>query len=81
MEDSDRSLSDIVKALSSVPAFAVHMQRLANSPFYGFPLAIDTIDKAVSVIGTSQIRNLALSLLGANSFAGLSNDFVSMDNS
>ena len=80
VEDSDSNLSDIAKAVSQDPAFTVRMLRVANSPFYGFPSAIDTVDKAVSVIGTNQIRNLALSMSVASSFAGLPNDLVSMDN-
>lgn len=80
VEDPDSSLSDIAKAVSQDPSFAVRMLRVANSPFYGFPSEISSVDKAVSVIGTAQIRNLALSMSVANSFAGLPNDLVSMDN-
>jgi HD-like signal output (HDOD) protein len=53
---------------------------VANSPYYGFSSSIDTVAKAVSIIGTSQIRNLALSTAIASSFSGLSNKLVSMDN-
>ena len=56
------------------------LEGVANSPFYGFPSAIDSVDKAVSVIGTNQIRNLALPMSVASSFAGLPNDLVSMEN-
>ena len=80
VDDPGSSLSDIAKAVSQDPAFTVRMLRVANSPFYGFPSTIDTVDKAVSVIGTTQIRNLALSMSVASSFAGLPNDLVSMDN-
>jgi putative nucleotidyltransferase with HDIG domain len=71
---------DIANAVSRDPSFTVRLLRVANSPFYGFPSTIDTASKAVSVIGTSQIRNLALSMSIARTFAGLSNDLVSMDN-
>ena len=66
--------------MSQDPSFTVRLLRVANSPFYGFPSAIDTVTKAVSVIGTSQIRNLALSMSVARTFAGLPNNLVSMDN-
>ena len=80
VDDPDSSLSDIAKVVSQDPAFTVRLLRVANSPFYGFPSTIDSVDKAASVIGTSQIRNLALSMSVASSFAGLPNDLVSMDN-
>lgn len=80
IEDPDSTLSDIAKAISQDPSFTVRMLRLANSPFYGLSSTIGTVDKAVSVIGTSQIRNLALSMSVASTFAGLPNNLVSMDN-
>src|SRR3989338_6615831 len=80
VEDPNSSPADIAKAVSQDPSFTVRLLRVANSPFYGFPSTIDTVSKAVSVIGTSQIRNLALSMSVAKTFAGLPNNLVSMDN-
>lgn len=80
VEDPDSSSADIANAISQDPSFTLRLLRVANSPLYGFSSTIDTVDKAVSVIGTSQIRNLALSMSVANTFAGLPNKLVSMDN-
>lgn len=80
VENPNSSTADIAKAVSQDPSFTVRLLRVANSPFYGFPSTIDTVSKAVSVIGTSQIRNLALSMSAASTFAGLPNNLVSMDN-
>ncbi len=80
VEDPNSNLADIAKAVSQDPSFTVRLLRVANSPFYGFSSTIDTVAKAVSVIGTSQIRNLALSMSVAKTFAGLPNNLVSMDN-
>src|SRR3989338_5630052 len=80
VENPNSSTADIAKAVSQDPSFTVRLLRVANSPFYGFPSTIDTVAKAVSVIGTSQIRNLALSMSVARTFAGLPNNLVSMDN-
>lgn len=80
VESPDSTVNDIANAVNRDPAFTVRMLRVANSPFYGFSSSIDTVSKAVSIIGTSQIRNLALSTAIANSFAGLPNTLVSMEN-
>lgn len=80
VENPDSTIADIAQAVSQDPAFTVRLLRVANSTFYGFSSSVDTVSKAVSVIGTSQIRNLALSTAVANSFSGLSNKLVSMDN-
>ena len=80
VEDPNSNTVDIAKAVSQDPSFTVRLLKVANSPFYGYSSTIDTVAKAVSVIGTSQIRNLALSMSVASSFAGLPNNLVSMDN-
>jgi len=80
VENPDSSSADIARAASQDAAFTAKLLKLANSAHYGFPAAVDTVAKAVTLIGTTQVRNLALSLSAANSFAGLPNDRVSMRN-
>ncbi len=79
-EDPNSSSADIAKAAGRDAAFTAKLLKLANSAHYGFPATVDTVAKAVTVIGTAQVRNLALSLSVAGSFAGLPNDLVSMRN-
>lgn len=80
VDDPDSSSADIAKAISQDPSFTVRLLRVANSALYGFSSTIDTVAKAATIIGTTQIRSLALSMSVARSFAGLPNDLVSMDN-
>ncbi len=80
VESPDSSTGDIAKAVSQDPSFTMRLLRVANSPLYGFSSSVDTVAKAVSIIGTSQIRNLALSTSVATAFEGLPNDLVSMEN-
>lgn len=80
VENPDSAIVDISQAVSQDPAFTVRLLRVANSPLYGLTSKIDTVSKAVSIIGTGRIRNLALSTAVADSFSGLSNSLVSMEN-
>jgi len=80
VEDPDSTVGDIAKAVSQDPSFTVRLLRVANSPLYGLSSTVDTVTKAVAIIGTSQIRNLALSTSVASAFEGLPNDLVSMEN-
>ncbi len=80
VEDPKSSSADIAKAASQDPSFTLRLLRVANSALYRFPSAVETVAKAVAIIGTSQIRNLALSMSVASSFEGLPNELVSMDN-
>ncbi len=80
VENPNSSIADIANAVNLDPSFTVRLLRVANSSFYGFSSSIDTVSKAVSIIGISQIRNLALSTGVSKSFADLSNSLVSMEN-
>lgn len=50
----------IAQAVGMDQAMAGRILRMANSPLYGFSSRVDTITRAVAVIGTRQIRDLAL---------------------
>ncbi|HEU0187123.1 MAG TPA: HDOD domain-containing protein [Gallionellaceae bacterium] len=80
VEKPDSTVAQIAEAIARDPAFTMRLLRVANSSFYGFSSSVDTVSRAISVIGTGQIRNLALSTTIASSFAGLPNSLVSMDN-
>lgn len=80
VEDPNCSASDIARAVSKDPSFTVRLLQIANSALYHFSSSVDTVEKAVILIGTSQIRNLALSMSAVRSFAGLPNELVSMEN-
>jgi len=80
IDDPKSASADIAKAVSQDPSFTVRLLRVANSSLYSFPSSVTTVAKAVAIIGTSQIRSLALSMSIANSFAGLPNELVSMKN-
>jgi putative nucleotidyltransferase with HDIG domain len=80
VEDPNSNMADIARVVSQDPSFTVRLLRVANSSFYGFSSRIDTVPKAVAIIGTSQIRSLALATSVASSFDGLPNTLVSMEN-
>jgi putative nucleotidyltransferase with HDIG domain len=80
VEDPKSSTEDIAKMVSRDPSFTVRLLRVANSALYGRSSTIDTVSRAVTMIGTQQIRSLALSMSVASSFTGLPNELVSMEN-
>ena len=78
VENPDSTVAEIAKVVSQDPSFTVRLLRVANSSFYGFSSTVDTVPKAISIIGTSQIRSLALATSVASAFDGLPNSLVSM---
>ena len=80
MGQPNSTVDDIAEAVARDPAFTLRLLRVANSPLYGLSSHVETPAKAVSIIGTQQIRSLALSMSITHAFAGLPNELVSMDN-
>jgi len=69
IERPDSSLGDIARLLSAEPDLCARLLGMANSAFYSFPVRIESIDRAVQVIGIRQIRELVLATSIANAFS------------
>jgi putative nucleotidyltransferase with HDIG domain len=80
VNDPARSAADIGRIIGQDPALTARLLRVANSAAYGLSKQIETISRAVAVIGTKRIRDLALATSAMNAFEGIPNELVSMDN-
>lgn len=60
LEDPECPASALGQVIGRDPVLTARLLRLANSPFYGFPSRIDTVSRAVTVIGMQALRNLVL---------------------
>jgi len=79
VDDPYSTAKDISDIISEDPALSARLLRIVNSPFYGFPSQIDTISLAVTIVGTQQLRLLALASSTIRQFANLPNQFVTME--
>jgi putative nucleotidyltransferase with HDIG domain len=61
------------------PNLTARLLRIANSAFYGFSRKIDTISRAVTVIGTTELYQLVLSVSAVQQFSNIPNELVKMD--
>ncbi len=57
------SLRQLANIISFDPALTAKILRMANSSFYSLPYKIDSIEKAVSVLGVEALKNIALSFV------------------
>lgn len=73
------SSSDIGRLISKDPGLTARLLKIVNSPFYGFPSTIDTVSRAITIIGVRELRDLILATTMAKLFKGLPNDLVSME--
>ena len=79
VDDPSCSTIDIGKVIGTDAAFTARLLKLVNSPFFGFPSRIDTLSRAVTIIGTKELRELVLATSVIKLFSGLPNDLVTMD--
>lgn len=78
MADEESSMRDVADVVSLDPALAARLLRIANSAYYGLPSQIDTISRAVNVLGIQQIHDLALATSIAQVFRGMPNEMMDM---
>ena len=79
VNDPESSAIDIGRVLSEDTAMTARLLKIVNSPFYGFPSRIETVSRAITVIGTLDLLDLILATSVVKMFSGVPNDLVSMD--
>ena len=62
LDNPDVPLKKIVELLRVDPALSAELLRVANSALYGFLQRIDTVNHAVVVLGTENVKRLALTV-------------------
>jgi len=80
LDDSNSSLSDIADVISVDPNMTGRILRIANSAYCGFATKVETVRRALSLLGTQQIHDLVLSTSVARSFSRIPEQVVNMEN-
>ena len=68
LSDDDANVATVTAIIAKDPGLTTALLRMANSALFGMSRSVDTLDKAVSVVGMSHIRARALSICLANAF-------------
>ena len=68
--------AQLAEALSTDQGLVTRILRLSNSSFYGLATRVDTITQAVSLIGTRQLRDLALATAVLDLFRNIPNQVL-----
>lgn len=78
INDPQSSSHHIAEVIRHDVDLTARLLKLVNSAFYGFPGQIDSISRAMTIIGTTQLRDLALATIVMQQFEGIDHDKVSM---
>jgi len=63
VQKEEAALSELVNIISADPALTGKMLQIANSGFYALKTEVTSIDRALSVLGTTVIKNIAVSFV------------------
>ena len=71
LDDPDSSVLELAEAVSGDAAITARVLRVVNSVLYGFPGKVETVSRAVNLMGMQQIHDLVLSTLVVAAFNGI----------
>lgn len=79
LTDPDTSANDIADIVSLDPALAARVLRAVNSAYFGLRGRVDSITKAITMIGTSELHSLVLATSAALAFRNIASKLVDME--
>ncbi|MBF0622715.1 MAG: HDOD domain-containing protein [Magnetococcales bacterium] len=78
VDDPRSSLDDIGLIIQEDPGLTARLLKIANSSFYNCPFPIDTIPRALTMIGTKQLKDLVAATFAIRVFGDMSKSGVDM---
>ncbi len=79
VEAPDTSAGDIGSVLTQDPNLTARLLRIVNSSYYNFPSRIDTVSRAVTVVGIRELYSLVLAVSAVQVFTRIPAQLVNMD--
>jgi putative nucleotidyltransferase with HDIG domain len=79
VDDPNSSAADIGKVISNDAALTARLLRIVNSAFYGFPARIETVSRAITIVGNEELRDLVFASTVAGIFEDLPSDLVDIE--
>ena len=78
INNPDVTTAQLAKVVAMDTALSARLLKLVNSPFYGMAFKVDTISRAVLMVGTRQLVMLAMGATLVTSFRGIPVTLVNM---
>lgn len=72
------SATHAADVVSKDTSLAAKLLRLVNSPFYGFPSKVDSITRAVTLVGANELSMLALGVSVVHYFGDIPSNIIDM---
>ena len=79
LEDEDSSMRAIGQVIGHDPALTARLLRVANSAFFGLSRQVETVTRALTVLGAERVGELLLATSVVSAFDGLNSDAISAE--
>lgn len=79
IESQTASTTDLGNVIAQDPNLTARLLKIVNSPYYQFSTRIDTVSRAITVIGVRELSSLVLAVSAAKTFANIPNEVVNID--
>ena len=76
LDDPDFAMAEVAVVISHDPSITLRLLRMVNSSFYGFTQTIDTVSRAIMLLGVQQIHDIVLATSVAETFKGMSSEVM-----
>jgi len=79
IDNPESTMADLSAAISIDPGMTAIVLKLVNSAFYGMPRKVETISRAVGILGMQPLHDLVLAVSVTKTFSGLSQQVMNMN--
>ena len=79
VSDENCGAVEICKLIKPDPALSAALLRLANSAMYPIGSTVDSVDRAVTIVGLREVRDLAFGICANTTFKGIPNDLITVE--
>lgn len=78
LDEPNTSAMDLGRVISRDTGLTARLLKIVNSAFYGFPSRIETVTRAITIIGMRELRGLVLAASVIEAFAQIPNRLLNM---
>jgi len=79
LNSSEPSNAELEAIIINDPALTAKILKIVNSSYFGFPATIDTVSRAITIIGLKELRNLVFTTSVTTTFKGIPTELIDMD--
>lgn len=79
IESQSASIKEIGEVISQDPNLCARLLKIVNSPYYHFSSRIDTISRAITIVGIRELSSLIIAVSAVKTFSNIPNHLVNID--